>query len=94
MPLNTQADPTEPLDFVELILGFSSAALYYIGENDIDGKKISTPNFPLALQNIAIIETLQKKTRGNLTPNEQQILTEIIHNLKEKYEKERTMSPT
>ena len=94
MPLNTQADSSEPLDFIELILGFSSAALYYIGERDLDGKKINTPNFSLALQNIGIIETLQKKTNGNLTPNEQQILTDILHNLKEKYEKEKGNSAT
>ncbi len=72
------------VEFSELILGFSSAALYYIGHQQIEGKKTPEKNVELALQNISIIEMLQKKTQGNLTEEESKLLRHILTDLHEK----------
>ena len=76
---------TSTLDFNGLILGFSSAALHYIGHTAIEGKSVSETNLPLALQNLEIIELLRDKTKGNLTDEESQLVDEIIRDLRLKY---------
>ena len=61
------AELASSVDFSELILGFSSAALYYLGHSSIDGEKLDHVNLPLAKQNIAIVAMLQEKADGNLS---------------------------
>ncbi len=73
------------VDFGGLILGFSSAALYYMGHDAIEGKKNPGINLPLAEQNIAIVQLLQKKTEGNLTVEESDLLRRVLADLQEKY---------
>ena len=73
------------VDFNGLILGFCSAALYYMGETPIDDQKASEVNFPLAKQNIDIIDLLKAKTQGNLAPEETKLLDQILTDLKLKY---------
>ena len=73
------------VDFGGLILGFSSAALYYMGHDAIEGKKNTGINLPLAEQNIAIVQLLQKKTQGNLTVEESDLLQRVLTDLQEKY---------
>ena len=75
------------VDFSGLILGFSSAALFYMGHDAIEGKKNPGVNLPLAEQNIAIIQLLQQKTEGNLTPEEADLLHKVLSDLQEKYAK-------
>lgn len=73
------------VDFSGLILGLSSAALYYIGESDIDGKKVGEKNLPLAKQNIRIVEMLKEKTKGNLTKDEHLLVDQILKDLHLKF---------
>jgi len=76
------------VDFSGLILGFSSAALYYLGEAPIQGKEMkSIPerNLPLAKQNIDIVELLKNKTQGNLTEEESRLLNQVLSDLRIKY---------
>ncbi len=75
------------VDFSGLILGFSSAALFYMGHDAIEGKKNSGVNIPLAEQNIAIVQLLQKKTQGNLTPEETELMQQVLTDLQDKYRK-------
>lgn len=77
-------DATE-VDFSGLILGLSSAALYYLGEAPIDGKVVPTKNIPLARQNIEIIRMLKAKTKGNLTGDEQSLLDQLLADLEIKF---------
>ena len=48
-------DQLSAVDFSALVLGFSSAALYYIGHSSIEGKAPQEKNLPLAKQNIEMI---------------------------------------
>ena len=73
----------ESLDFSGLILGFSSAALHYLGEHtpSLPNAKL---NLELARQNIEIIELLQDKTTGNLTTDEKALVESVLSDLRKK----------
>ena len=77
----------ENLSFSGLILGFSSAALYYMGENAINEKSVESKNLALASQNINIISMLKEKTQGNLTGEEARLLEQVIADLQIRYVK-------
>ncbi|MCX6108199.1 MAG: DUF1844 domain-containing protein [Proteobacteria bacterium] len=80
--LNTENDGTNSgtVDFSGLILGFSSAALYYMGEATVEGRP-PQKNLPLARQNIEFIRLLQTKTKNNLLPEEDRLIRQLIHDL-------------
>ena len=80
-----QEDPMLDVDFSGLILGFSSAALYYLGASGIEGKGPAEINLPLAKQNIRIIEMLLEKTKGNLSKEESSLLDQMLKDLHLKY---------
>lgn len=73
------------VDFSGLILGFSSAALYYMGEQVVEGRRIGEKNLPLARQNIDIILLLREKTSGNLNEDERQLIETVVHDLQLRY---------
>ena len=72
------------VDFSGLVLGFSSAALSYLGYGP-DGKQGGPSNLSLAQQNINIIKLLEEKTKGNLTPPEQTLIRQVQSDLMHKY---------
>jgi hypothetical protein len=80
MAIEGSASPTK-VDFAGLILGFSSAALYYMGEGSIDGRPVATKNLDLARQNIDIILMLKDKTKGNLTADEERLMLQLVADL-------------
>jgi len=73
------------VDFSGLVLGFSSAALHYLGESAIEGKPPSAANLILAQQNIDILLILRDKTQNNLTTDESKLLTQVIADLQSKF---------
>jgi hypothetical protein len=78
-------DQAQSVDFAALILGFSSAALHYMGEAVVEGRKSGQKNLPLAKQNIEIIELLQAKTKGNLSKDEAELIEQLLHDLRVKF---------
>lgn len=72
---------SEGVDFSGLILGFSSAALYYMGMATVEGKPAPQKNLPLARQNIDIIRLLKDKTKGNLSEEEAHLLDQMLPDL-------------
>ena len=72
------------LDFSSLILGFSSAALYHMGYQTVEGQSSAQKNFALARQNIDIIRMLREKTKGNLSADEKRLVAEILEDLEKK----------
>ena len=73
-----------PVSFTELIMGFSSAALYHLGEANFDESTQKAQNLPLAKQNIDIIEMLKTKSAGNRTTEEDGLISEVLRDLKTK----------
>ena len=45
-------------------------------------------NLPLAKQTIDILGVLQEKTKGNLTKDEEQLIENLLHDLRLKYVEE------
>jgi hypothetical protein len=71
-----------PLAFGTLVLSLSSSALVQLGVAPAPGESApGEPNLPAAQQTIEILEMLRDKTRGNLTPDEEQLLESVLHDL-------------
>jgi hypothetical protein len=81
----SQGHTSATVEFNGLILGFSSAALYYLGEVPLDGKQVGQVSLPLAKQNIDILMLLQTKTKGNLSDEESKLIKEILADLQIKF---------
>lgn len=73
------------IDFSGLVLGLSSAALSYMGYRESPGDQGEPADLVLAQQNIAILQMLKEKTRGNLLSDEQRLLDQILADLQLKY---------
>ena len=82
---NSARAGAEAVDFSALIMGFSSAALYYLGEGDVAGKADAQKNVPLAKQNIDILTLLRDKTKGNLTDEENRLIAQVLLDLHLKF---------
>lgn len=72
------------VDFRGLVLGFSGAALHYMGESPAAGEKPAL-NMPLAHQNIEILALLAEKTKGNLTDEEERLLQQLLLDLRMRF---------
>lgn len=73
------------IDYSGLVLGFSSAALCYLGFAPFGEKGFPEKNLDLAKQNIDIISLLSEKTKGNLTPEEEKLTNQLLTDLRMKY---------
>jgi hypothetical protein len=87
---STTEDSGESDDFGELgfstfILSLSTSALVHLAELPDPISNEKKVNLPLAKQTIAIIEMLQKKTKGNLTEGEGQLIEDLLYDLRLKY---------
>lgn len=76
------------LDFSTFLLSLSSAALISLGQvpNPTNQKFEYAPT--LAKQNIDIIALLKEKTRGNLTKDEQDLIDNLLSELRLNYIKQ------
>ncbi len=77
------------IDFSTFVLSINSSALVQLGliEDPSTGQK--TKNIPLAKQTIDILGMLEEKTSGNLTGDEENILKNILYELRMLYVKEK-----
>ena len=89
---NKEDQVVTEVSFSGLLLGFSSAALHYLGHTAISGKNQASVNLPLAKQNIDIIVMLELKTRGNLNDDEQKLMSQVLVDLRDKYQHEASKS--
>ncbi|MFH1017799.1 MAG: DUF1844 domain-containing protein [Pseudomonadota bacterium] len=72
----------EAVDFSSFILSLSTSALLHMGLiKDPEGPDVPK-NLPLAKQEIDILEMLQKKTRNNLTKQEEGLFEEVLYELR------------
>lgn len=70
-------------DFSSFILSLASSASYYMGEYaDVKEEEI---NFDIACHTINTIELLEKKTKGNLTKDEELFISDVLYRLRIKY---------
>lgn len=77
--------PLPKIDFASLVFLYVQTTLMYLGEiEDPAGQKLAQ-NLSAAQQTIDTLELLQEKTRGNLTPQEDQYLQGVLFDLRMRY---------
>ncbi len=77
------------VDFSSFIFSLTSATLVHLGiiEDPASGQKAK--NLPLAKQTIDILGLLERKTRGNLSSDEEAMLRSILYDLRMIYIREK-----
>ncbi|MBF0635270.1 MAG: DUF1844 domain-containing protein [Nitrospinae bacterium] len=82
---SSAAAKAPPIDFSTFIISLSSSAVYHMGgfQDPYSGK--TSMNLDLAKQSIDMIAMLEVKTKGNLDPEEQKLITHVLYDLRMRY---------
>jgi hypothetical protein len=79
------------VDFTTFVLSLSHSALMHLGEAPDPETGTMQENLQLARQTIDLISMLDEKTKGNLTGDEERLVTQILFDLRMRYvEKSKT----
>ena len=74
-----------PVTFSSFVFSLGTSALMFMGEQ-LDPQQEALPvNLGQAKEIIDILSMLEEKTRGNLNPDEQKVLTDMLYALRLKY---------
>ena len=79
--LNQMTEPS--LSFTAFVLSLASTAAIHFGDlpDSVSGQR-GEPNLEGATQMIDILSLLERKTRGNLTAEEREVLGQILYELR------------
>jgi len=79
-------EPPPQLSFTAFVLSLASTAAIHFGDlpDPVTGET-AEPNLEGATQMIEILALLELKTRGNLTAEEREILTQVLYELRMRY---------
>ena len=91
---SAEEQKTEPkinlpeINFATFIISLNASALLHLGamEDPASGKKVK--NLPIGKQTIDILGMLEEKTKGNLSKEEENLLKNILYDLRMIYVKE------
>ena len=80
--------PFPEMSFSTFVISLNASALMHLGlmEDPIQGKKVK--NLALGKQTIDILVMLEEKTLGNLSPDEEKLLQNILYDLRINYVKQ------
>lgn len=73
------------LDFATFVLSLSHSALVHLGDAPDPNGHVSPPNLELARQTVDLLALLEEKTRGNLTGQEEHVLSQALYDLRLRY---------
>ena len=73
------------VDFGTFVLSLASSVLIHLGELPDPDTSASTLDLELAKQTLNVLGMLREKTRGNLSPEESQLLEQLLYDLRMKY---------
>lgn len=73
--------------FTAFVISLNTSALYHLGEIGGPGSGEKTKDLVLAKHTIDTLKLIQEKTRGNLTQEEEELLSNILYDLKLRYVK-------
>ena len=84
-PRAAAGGPVPKPNFAQFLSGLATQVLISLGEmeNPITGQK--QVDLAQAQHTIDLLELLQGKTKGNLTPQEENFLTNVLHDLRLRY---------
>ncbi len=71
--------------FTAFIMSLNTSALFYLGEIPDPATGQTTQDLVLVKHTIDTLDLLDKKTKGNLTEDEQNMLEKFIYDLKMRY---------
>ena len=80
----------EPLpegNFAALVSMLTTQSLFALGLLHVKGQEEKEPDLEMAKYYIDILETIQEKTKGNLTPEEETVLSNTLNELRMGYVK-------
>jgi hypothetical protein len=72
-------------DLAGLISMLTTQALFALGLIQVKGEEDREPDLELARYNIDMLEAIEQKTKGNLTPEEQELLKNTLSDLRMGY---------
>jgi len=72
-------------DLAALISMLTTQALFSLGLIQVKGEEEREPDLELARYNIDLLEAIEQKTKGNLTPEEQELLKNTLSDLRMGY---------
>ncbi len=74
------------LSFSAFVVSLATTAAVHLGDRaDPATGAVNAPNLPGAQQMIDILDLLEEKTRGNLRPEERQLLEQLLYELKMRF---------
>ena len=74
-----------PANFAGLLIGLATSAFIHLGESPEADQAEGVVDLPAAKHAIDLLAVLQGKTRGNLEPEEDSLLTTLLYDLRLKY---------
>jgi hypothetical protein len=82
-------DPQNPYEsqtsFLAFVMSLATTAAVHFGDIEDPTTGTSHRNLPAAGQMIDLLAMLQQKTKGNLDPEEQQFLDQVLYELRLRY---------
>ena len=82
-----QRSPLPPGDFAALLSMLVTQTFFALGFLHIEGQEKKEPDLQMAKYNIEILQTLEDKTKGNLTNEEQAALKKMLSQVRMAYVK-------
>ena len=82
--------PLPEVNFPTFILSLNASALMHLGAIEDPETGRPSKNLPMAKQTIDILSMLEEKTRGNLTKEEENMLKNILYDLRIAFVREKT----
>jgi hypothetical protein len=79
--------PLPEISLINFLFSLSTSALIQLGEIEDPMSQKMVKNLPLAKQTIDLIGMLKEKTKGNLTPDEEKLMENILYDLRIRYVK-------
>lgn len=73
------------IDFTTFVLSLSHSALVHLGDAPDPSGEAPSRNLELARQTIDLLGVLETKTRGNLTGEEERLLSTALYDLRLRY---------
>jgi len=91
-PQGDKADDLPPLpeiNFATFVVSLNASALLHLGAIEDPTTGQTDKNLPMAKQTIDILSLLEEKTAGNLTKDEENLIKNILYDLRIIYVKEK-----
>lgn len=80
------SDEKREIDFYTFVLSLGSSAFVHLGDAPHpEAGEAGKPDLAIAKQTIDILAMLRDKTRGNLTPEEERFLENLLTDLRFRY---------